>query len=164
MRKPKGLMLLKSADIALIEGRAIVILAAEDAGAATMISEAVVCLPHETAPLAHRCRTDYSALSQHRSKFVPSIEQEHRRMWLLAGGMLRRHIRDKEPQVFERFVTSGHHLLVELSDGEFTEITLAERSAYPFQTVFEQTQCRCLREYLGELLDLPPLVRTISPF
>jgi hypothetical protein len=164
MRKPKDVLLLRSADIALLDGRAICMLAAEDAGAHIKLAEAVVCLPHATAPLAHRCRSDYSELARHRSKSVPSLEREIRRMWRVAGGMLRRHISEKEPRVFERLVTSGRDLFIDLDEDEFVEITLSERSVYPFQWVFEHTQCRCLREYLGELLQLPPITRTTSPF
>jgi hypothetical protein len=164
MRKPKSVSLLKSADFELLDGRAICVLAAEDAGAAVMICEGVVCLPRQPSPLfAQRSRTDYSTLAEHRSKRSPAIE-ELRHMRLLAGGALRRHITEKEPGIYARFVSSGHHLFVDLDEDEFTEIILAERSVYPFQFIFEQIQCRCLREYLGDLLKLPQISRTISPF
>jgi hypothetical protein len=103
-------------------------------------------------------------LAEHRSKRSPVFDEELRQMRLLAGSALRRHITEKEPAVYGRFVSSGHHLLVDLEEDDLIQIILGARSTYPFQFIFEGTQCRCLREYLGDLLRLPQISRTISPF
>jgi hypothetical protein len=170
MRKSKepkpasAIALFKSPHIHAIDGRAVCFVAAEHVGAAVMLSEAVVCLPDGPTPRAHRCRTDYSALVARDPKLAISVEHEIIRMRLLTGSMLRSAITEKEPRWFELFMQSGRDLLVPLEEDEFACLALAERSTYAFGWVFEKTQCRVLREYLGPLLALPAVSRTTLPF
>ncbi len=144
------------------DGRILVIMGAEHQSDHTMISEVVVCFPDGTHPKAMRHRTDYSAVAES-SDLTPSVEQEIRRLSVVAYAILREALKEADKDWRMSF-SERRELLDNMTAEDLEFVAMTEDHRYPFHWILDHTKCGAIRDGIKRLVSLPRIVRNETSF